>query len=168
MATARSADRRRLAILGVALAIVCFVALNVFGGLNLRAARLDLTENRQFTLSAGTAKMLAGIAEPVTLRLYVSRAVREANPFLATYADRVHDTLRAYADASGGRIAVEYADPEPFSPEEDRAVGFGLEPIPLDERGTNGYFGIAGTNTTDDVDVLPCSRPSARTSWSTT
>lgn len=159
-AGSQAADRRRrLGWLGVALAVVCFVALNVFGSLALRGHRLDLTENRQFTLSSGTERMLAGVAEPVTLRLYVSRAVREANPFLATYADRVHDTLSTYADASGGRITVELVDPEPFSPEEDRAVGFGLDPIPLDDQGTNGYFGLAGTNSTDDVDVLPVLSP---------
>ena len=32
-------------------------------------------------------------------------------------------------------------------------------PIPLDNRGTNGYFGVAGTNSTDDVDVLPVLSP---------
>jgi ABC-type uncharacterized transport system involved in gliding motility auxiliary subunit len=155
----RGMDRQKLAVVGVILAIICFVALNTFGTLNLRGMRLDLTQNRQFTLSHGTEQLLAGVDEPVTLRLYVSSAVRQANPFLATYADRVHDMLKTYADASNDRITVEYVDPEPFSPEEDRAVGFGLDPIPLDNRGTNGYFGVAGTNSTDDVDVLPVLSP---------
>jgi ABC-type uncharacterized transport system involved in gliding motility auxiliary subunit len=163
MATNRGLDRQRLAAIGVALAVVCFVALNTFGSLSLRGLRLDLTENRQFTLSGGTERMLARIEEPVTLRLYVSQAVREANPFLASYADRVHDMLKTYASASDGRIAVEYVDPEPFSPEEDRAVGFGLEAVPLDNRGAAGYFGIAGTNSTDDVDVIPVLSPERET-----
>jgi ABC-type uncharacterized transport system involved in gliding motility auxiliary subunit len=152
-------DRRQLAVAGIVLAIVLFVALNVFGSLSLRDRRLDLTQNRQFTLSHGTEQLLAGVKEPVTLRLYASRALRDANPFLGSYADRVHDMLRAYADASGGRIVVEYIDPEPFSPEEDRAVGFGLEPVALEGGATSGYLGIAGTNSTDDVDVLPTLSP---------
>src|SRR5688500_9806163 len=152
-------DRRRLPVVGVALAVVCFLALNTFGGLSLRNLRLDLTENRQFTLSEGTERLLAGIEEPITLRLYASKALREANPFLGSYADRVHDLLRTYADAAGGKIAVEYIDPEPFSPEEDRAVGFGLQPVALDAGGTSGYLGVAGTNSTDDVDVLPVLSP---------
>jgi ABC-type uncharacterized transport system involved in gliding motility auxiliary subunit len=163
MARNRGLDRQKLAALGVALAVVCFVALNTFGSLSLRGLRLDLTENRQFTLSGGTERMLARIGEPVTLRLYVSQAVREANPFLASYADRVHDMLRGYAAASNGRIAVEYVDPEPFSPEEDRAVGFGLEAVALDNQGTTGYFGMAGTNSTDDVDVIPVLSPERET-----
>ncbi|MFO1075097.1 MAG: Gldg family protein [Geminicoccaceae bacterium] len=153
-------DRRRLTAAGIVLAFVLFVALNLFGSLDLRNYRLDLTENRQFTLSHGTEQLLAKIDEPVTLRLYASHALRQANPALGTYADRVHDLLRTYADASNGRITVEYIDPEPFSTEEDRAVGFGLEPIPTDPTGAaSGYFGIAGTNSTDDVDVIPVLSP---------
>ena len=152
-------DRRQLAVVGIVLAVVLFVALNIFGNLSLRSLRLDLTEHHQFTLSKGTEQLLAGVKEPITLRLYVSRALRDSNPFLGSYADRVHDLLRTYAEESGGRIVVEYIDPEQFSPEEDRAVGFGLQPVALEGGTSSGYFGIAGTNSTDDVDVLPVLSP---------
>jgi ABC-type uncharacterized transport system involved in gliding motility auxiliary subunit len=155
----RYLDRQKLAAAGIGLAVVAFVGLNTWGSLDLRSERLDLTQHHQFTLSQGTERMLGHVGEPVTLRFYVSRAVREANPFLASYADRVHDMLKRYADASSGKVTVEYIDPEPFSQEEDRAVGFGLEAVQLDNKGSTGYFGIAGTNTTDDVDVLPVLSP---------
>lgn len=151
-------DRRKLTIGGIALAVVCFVALNVWGGLDLRRYRLDLTETGQFTLSESTEQLLAEIEEPITLRLYVSDAVRAANPYLGTYADRVNDLLQTYAAQSNGRITVERIDPEPFSQEEDRAVGFGLQAVSLGED-TSGYLGLAGTNSTDDVDVLPVLSP---------
>ena len=156
-------DRHKLTIVGIVLAVVLFVALNVYGSLSLRGSRLDLTENRQFTLSSGTEQLLAKVEEPLTLRFYASRALRDANPFLGSYADRVHDMLRTYAEASNGKILVEYIDPEPFSPEEDRAVGFGLEPVSLEGGAITGYFGIAGTNSTDDVDVLPMLSPERET-----
>ena len=153
-------NRRTLSIAGIALAVLCFVALNTWGSLSLRHDRLDLTQTGQFTLAQGTKRLLGKVQEPVTLRLYVSKAVRDANPFLATYADRVHDLLRTYATQSNGRIKVEYLDPQPFSPEEDRAVGFGLQAISLGNGDdTSGYFGIAGTNSTDDVDVIPVLSP---------
>jgi ABC-type uncharacterized transport system involved in gliding motility auxiliary subunit len=151
--------RHQLTLAGIVLAVVLFVALNVYGSIALRGWRLDLTQNRQFTLSAGTEQLLAQVEEPITLRFYVSRALRDANPFLGSYADRVHDLLRTYAEAANGRIVVEYLDPEPFSPEEDRAVGFGLEPLSLEGGTSAGYLGIAGTNSTDDVDVLPALSP---------
>lgn len=151
-------DRRTLSIAGIVLAIVLFVALNTWGSLALRPVRADLTENRQFTLSTGTLELLADMEEPVTLRLYVSGALRDANPFLATYADRVKDTLDAYASASRGLLTLQLVDPEPFSVEEDRAVGFGLQAIGL-ESGQTAYFGLAGSNSTDDVAVLPVLSP---------
>ena len=152
-------DRHKLTIAGIVLVVVAFVALNVWGNLTLRSDRLDLTETRQFTLSSGSEQLLAKVQEPITLRFYVSRALRDANPFLGSYADRVHDMLRTYAEAAHGKIVVEYLDPEPFSPEEDRAVGFGLDPVGLDGGASTGYFGIAGTNSTDDVDVIPTLSP---------
>ena len=110
-------------------------------------------------MSSGTEQLLAKVEEPITLRFYSSRALRDANPFLGAYADRVHDLLRTYAQASNGKIVVEYIDPEPFSPEEDRAVGFGLDPLSLEGGAGTGYLGIAGTNSTDDIDVLPVLSP---------
>ena len=153
-------NRRTLSIGGIVLAVICFVALNTWGSLSLRHDRLDLTQTGQFTLAEGTKKLLGKVKEPVTLRLYVSKSVRDANPFLATYADRVHDLLRTYAAQSNGKITVDYIDPEPFSPAEDRAVGFGLQPISLGNGDDlSGYFGIAGTNSTDDIDVIPVLSP---------
>ncbi len=152
------ADRKKLSIVGLVLAAVLLVATTAWATLTLRPYKLDLTQNRQYTISEPTRALLARIEEPITLRYYVSRGVREANPFLASYADRVRDLLKAYVAASNGRIELEIIDPAPFSPEEDRAVGFGLQPIALDGA-TNGYFGIAGTNSTDDVDVIPVLSP---------
>ncbi|MDW8342031.1 MAG: Gldg family protein [Geminicoccaceae bacterium] len=151
-------DRRTLAILGLLLTAVLLVATTAWATLTLRGFKLDLTEKSQYTLSKPTLDLLANMKEPITLRLYVSRGVREANPLLASYADRVRDLLKAYVVASNGKITLELVDPEPFSVEEDRAVGFGLQAIAL-EGGQTGYLGIAGTNGTDDVDVIPLLSP---------
>ncbi len=150
--------RRTLTVLGIVLGLVLLVSLNTFAALELGRYRLDLTEEKAYTLSEGTLALLERIDEPIVLRLYVSRAVREKSPFLAAYADRVLDFLEGYAEASGGRIRVEYVDPEPYSEEEDRAVGFGLQAVQLDAE-TTGYFGLAGTNSTDDVAVIPVLSP---------
>ena len=44
--------------------------------------------------------------------------------------------------------------PQPFSDVEDRAVAFGLQAVPLDSEGEQVYFGLAGTNSTDDQQVI--------------
>ena len=153
-------DRRQLAIVGIVLAVVLFVALNICGSLSLRSHRLDLTEHHQYTLSKGTEQLLArvdGADHPAALRL--ARAARRQPVPRLLRRSRARPAAAPTPRRSGGRIVVEYIDPEQFSPEEDRAVGFGLEPVSLEGGASSGYFGIAGTNSTDDVDVLPVLSP---------
>lgn len=71
----------------------------------------------------------------------------------------MQELLERYVSLSNGAIRLELVDPEPFSPEEDRAVGFGLSGVPITEAGDLGYFGLAATNTTDDTDVIPFLTP---------
>ena len=49
--------------------------------------------------------------------------------------------------------------PEQFSVEEDQAVGFGIQSIPISGSGEVIYFGLAATNSTDDEDIIPIFRP---------
>jgi ABC-type uncharacterized transport system involved in gliding motility auxiliary subunit len=148
-------ERRTLTILGVVLAIVCFLAVNLFATLELQSDRLDLTQSRIYTLSQGTKTVLGEMKEPVTLRLYLSRPLTDAQPSLKPYATRVREMLDTYAGLANGRIKLEVVDPEPFSPEEDRATGYGLRGVSYDSAGNAGYFGLVGTNSTDDTDTIP-------------
>ena len=151
-------DRRTLSFIGIPLALIAFLAFNVFSGIALRGPKIDLTENRLFTISPGTRTMLEAIQEPVQLRFYLSSSLRETNPYLWTYAQQAHDTLQAFAEAAPGKIDLQLIDPQPFSQEEDRAGGFGLQPIGGPDESV-AFFGVAGSNTTDDVDVIPLLSP---------
>ena len=46
----KSLDRNTLGVIGIVLAIVLFVALNLLSTITLRSAQLDLTEGKLFTL----------------------------------------------------------------------------------------------------------------------
>lgn len=157
--TLRRMSRGTLTGIGILLAIVCFLAVNLFSTLQLGAARLDLTQNGLYTLSDSTVAMLKGMKEPVKLRLYSSRPLLDTSPALKPYAARVREMLASYVKLSGDRISLEVIDPEPFSPEEDRAAAFGLRGVPYDATGNRGYFGLVGTNTTDDTDSIPFLAP---------
>jgi ABC-type uncharacterized transport system involved in gliding motility auxiliary subunit len=157
--TLRRMNRGTLTVIGVALAVLCFLAVNLFSTLQLGAARLDLTENGLYTLSDSTSAMLKGMKEPVKLRLYASRLLLDSNPAIKPYAARVREVLASYVKLSGDRISLEIIDPEPFSPEEDRAAAFGLRGVPYDPTGNRVYFGLVGTNTTDDTDSIPFLAP---------
>ena len=139
----------------VALAAALFLALNVLSQTALRTARLDLTEGRLYTLSGGTRAMLESMAEPITVRFFFSESLAADLPGFRQYAQRVRELLETYAARAGGAMALQVIDPEPFSPAEDEAVALGLRGVPLTEQGERLYFGMAATNTTDDLEVVP-------------
>jgi ABC-type uncharacterized transport system involved in gliding motility auxiliary subunit len=68
---------------------------------------------------------------------------------------RVEDLLREYRRQAGGNIRLQVIDPEPFSPEEDRAVGYGLRAAPVNNREDMFFFGLVGTNSVDDEEIIP-------------
>jgi ABC-type uncharacterized transport system involved in gliding motility auxiliary subunit len=140
-------------------AIAAFLLLNLAATLILPDARLDLTADRLYTLSPVSRDILADLKEPITLRFYVSQGVTDASGPYAAYANRVEELLDVYRRRSHGKLTVEIVNPEPFSADEDRAIGFGLKPIPLDSAGNQGFFGIAGTNSTDDTELIPYLAP---------
>ncbi len=154
MAERSFSDHRTLAIAGIVLVIGLFLAVNVLSTAALRTARLDLTENSLFTLSPGTVEVLKSIDEPVTLRLFVSDQLTQGNPLFARYADRVRELLGTYEKLSGGMLDVEIYHPKPFSTEEDIAVANGLRGVPYTAEGDLVYFGIFGSNSTDDEDKI--------------
>jgi ABC-type uncharacterized transport system involved in gliding motility auxiliary subunit len=142
-------------ILGVIAAAVIAVGINMFADARLANVQLDLTERQIYTLSPGTRQVLADLKEPVTLRLFYSRQLGSAVPAYGTYADHVREMLRDYASISGGKVKLEFYDPEPFSDTEDRAMAYGLQGVPVDQGGSQIYFGLAGTNLEDDERTIP-------------
>ena len=135
---------------------VLFLAVVMLSNLGLRGMRLDLTQNRLYTLSPGTKQVLAELKEPINLYFYFSReAAAKQSPLLMPYANRVREFLEEIAARSGGKIRLQVIDPQPFSDDEDRAAEFGLQSLATTAGGEPLYFGLAGTNSTDGRSVIP-------------
>jgi ABC-type uncharacterized transport system involved in gliding motility auxiliary subunit len=147
-------DKSRLAVFAVVIAAVLFLAVNIIAQTTFSAVRLDVTEGRVYTLTEETIPVFQDIKEPIIVRVYFSQNLAEASPRHGVYFQRVRDLLNQYTALSGGMLQVQYFDPEPFSDVEDRAVGFGLQAVPLGNLGEVGYFGLAATNSTDDQEVI--------------
>ena len=141
---------RVLAYAGLGLALVLFLAVNILARAGLSSSRVDLTADKLFTLSPGTYSVLSKIDEPVTLRFYYSPTLGNELPNVGKYATRVRDVLKEYAAIARGKIRLEIIEPVPFSDAEDQAVAAGLQGLPLDRTGEMVYFGLAGSNSTDD------------------
>ncbi len=143
--------RSALSLPVLAVGFVVLVGLSMW---LLRGARLDLTENREHTLSPATIALLDGIDEPITLRLYFSERAASDFPQVRAYAQRVRELLLEMASRSDGGLIVDVIDPEPFSDDEDRAVAQGLTAVPL-QSGGSFFFGIVGSNRTDGELPIP-------------
>ena len=129
---------------GLALIALAFLAFNLFSSVSLSGVRLDLTEQKLYTLSSGTEQILAELDEPVELNFFYSDTATKDLPALRTYAKRVEEMLKAYERAAEGKLKLHIVDPQPFSAEEDQAAEFGLQAIPLNAGGDKLYFGLAG------------------------
>jgi ABC-type uncharacterized transport system involved in gliding motility auxiliary subunit len=138
----------------IALAVL-FLAVVMLTNVGLRGMRVDLTQNRLYTLSPGTQQVLAELKEPVNLYFYFSReAASKQAPLLMPYATRVREFLEELAARSAGKVRVTLIDPQPFSDDEDRAAESGLRSLHAGG-GDALYFGLAGTNSTDGRSSIP-------------
>jgi ABC-type uncharacterized transport system involved in gliding motility auxiliary subunit len=145
---------------GLLLLAVLFLGVVMLSNVGLRGMRLDLTQNKLYTLSSGTQQVLHELKEPVNLYFYFSRDIAaKQSPLIQPYAARVREFLEEIAARAGGKIHLHVIDPQPFSDDEDRAAEFGLQPLPVGNAGESVYFGLAGTHSTDGRSSIPSFQP---------
>ena len=156
-------NRGKLGAVALVLAATLFICINIISNKTFRGLQLDLTEGGLFTLSKETTRVLGEIEEPITMRLYFSDVMGEQSPGHATYFERVRELLGQYVNLSNGKLRLKIFNPEPFSDDEDGAVSYGLSGLPVNQRGDLGYFGLVGTNSTDDKEVIPFLTPERET-----
>src|SRR5438105_15684897 len=87
----------------LALALL-FIGLTILFNYALRGWRLDLTQNRLYTIAPGTDRILASVKEPINLYFFFSEKTAGQLPEYKTYAARMRDShkqpaLRARAAA---------------------------------------------------------------------
>lgn len=154
-----SMNRKIYPRLGLVLLVVGLITFSALNTLLFGSVRLDLTENRLYTISPGTREIIDSIEEPIDLYFFYSdHATRDLAP-LRAYAKRVRELIEEYALQADGRIRLKIIDPVPFSEAEDQAAEFGLQGVPLDQGGEQVYFGLAGTNAYGDQQLIAFFQP---------
>ena len=118
-------DNLLYSVVGVIAILVIIVGINLLGG--LFKVRSDLTENRLYTLSNGTKKILNKLDTEVVIRFYFSKDNASVPVPLRTYAQEVQDLLEEYQQFGHGKIKVVKLDPKPDSDAEDSANLDGIE-----------------------------------------
>ena len=139
---------------GLAALFLILVAFNYLAGTS--PLRVDLTQGKLYTLSAGTRKLLHGLEAPVKIKLYVSRG--EGVPVqLRAFSKRVEDVVNELEAAAGKNLVVEIYHPQPDSEEEDAAQLDGIEAQQLPS-GDSFYLGAA-VSRLDRKQTLPVISP---------
>ena len=132
-----------MSFVGVMIVFGIVVAINLLG--NVLSFRVDLTEDKMYTLSDGTKRITGELDTPVTVRFYVSDDMSSLPQEYKNMARRVEDFLVEYKKASDGMIRVEKFRVKQDSDEEDSAALDGIRPSgggPLG-MGDPIYFGIS-------------------------
>ena len=149
----------RIGVSGLVLLALAFIFAVIVSNQLFSGIRLDLTENRLYTLSDGTKSILESIDEPINLYFYFSDEATIGIPSLRDYANRVREMLEEFEDASDGKLDLSVIDPLPFSEEEDRAAQFGLQDVQLGLSPDPIYMGLAGTNSVGDEEIIGFFQP---------
>ena len=140
-----TAGYRRGVVLTSALVIANLVLLNVWL-FPLSGLRLDLTAQKDYSLSPTTKDLLASLSEPLLIRAYVSD---KTHPLLAPLKPQLADLLSEYQIAGKGKVTAEVVDPTTNPDIEAEAnQTYGIQPSPFQVAGRyessviNAYFDV--------------------------
>ncbi len=112
----------------------------------LSQARLDITEQQQYSLSPTTKDLVSNLQEPLLIRAYISE---KNHPLLQPLVPQIRDMLQEYEIAADGMITAEVIDPI-SDPEIEAEANqtYGIRPSPFQVAGRNeasvinAYFDI--------------------------
>jgi gliding-associated putative ABC transporter substrate-binding component GldG len=144
-----------------ALIVGIIIAVNLLG--NEYHVRLDLTEDRQYTLSSATKDILNDLEEPVTIKAYFSSNLP---PHISKTRQDFQDILIEYASLADGQVLYEFVDPNSKESNEQEATQKGIRPVLINVREKDqvkqqkAYLG-ATVQLGEKTEVIPFVQPGA-------
>ncbi|MCB2181979.1 MAG: Gldg family protein [Desulfobulbaceae bacterium] len=135
---------RKKALMAFVLISLNLVAVNIWLA-QVDSARFDITENKEYSLSAATKDLIGSLPEPLTMRGYFSA---KTHPLLSPLVPHIKDLMTEYRIASNGMINVSFVDPKFDEKLEESAAHYGIKPVPFQVAGRyeaaviNSYFHI--------------------------
>ncbi len=93
--------------------------------------RLDLTEDKQYTLSQATRDILADLNDPVTVKAFFSQ---DLPPNVAKTQEDFRDLLIEYSNLSKGMVVYEFINPNENEEKEQEAIAAGIRPVVINVR----------------------------------
>lgn len=140
-------------------AIILFTGIviftNMIGGRIL--GRIDLTQNRLYTLSSATTDVLNGLSDVVNVTVYASS---QLPPQYQSVLRDIKDNLYDYQNLGQGNLVVKYKDPLSDSTVAQEATSLGVRQVQFNVVGQeelqvkNGYLGLV-VSYGDQNEVVP-------------
>ncbi len=104
--------------------LIGLVALNMLASRHF--ARIDLTDNREYTLAPATKQLLKNLTDVVTVHVYFSK---ELPPQLSGVKRGIDDMLAEYHSYGRNNFQVEYKDPADSQATEREVMIMGIAPM---------------------------------------
>ena len=136
------------------LLLLAFAGLNMVANRFLRTWEYDFTEEKIYTLTPSSKKVLSEIPEKVTAKLYYSPVLGQRNPEIRVMYDKIRLLLQRFQNLESDKFDYRIYNPEPLTAEEDAAIAEKLQPIPLVDINQNGFMGLVFTDAADNKQVI--------------
>lgn len=125
--------------------------------------RLDLTQDKRYTLSRATENILDELQAPVTVTAYFSE---DLPPDIAKTKDDFQDMLIEYASVADGMLVYEFINPGENEEIEQEAAQNGVQPVLVnvrekDQMKQQRAFLGAVVQMNDEKEVIPLIQPGA-------
>ncbi|MGD8396992.1 MAG: GldG family protein, partial [Candidatus Eiseniibacteriota bacterium] len=151
----RNVQAGRNAVIGSLIVLAIVMLVNYVSA--SKFVRLDLTENKEYTVSKATRDVLERMDDLVSIRAYFSS---DLPSYLATLQRDVRDMLNEFRAYAGSDLVVEFRDPASDPDLEARVRRLGIPQVQLDvieqdrREIQNAYLGIA-VMFEDRTEVIP-------------
>jgi len=119
--------------------------------------RLDLTKDKQFTLSRASLNTIRSLPDLVTIKVVMSKDLPTQFLQIRTH---VTDLLSEFEAQSNGKISLVFEDPGENETKRQQAISLGVQEVQLQEQSSEGvqikkgFFGLAMTYG-DKKEVIP-------------
>lgn len=146
----------KVALLILAVLAVGLITVNNF---IFKGKRVDLTEDKTYSIAEGTVNIIGELESEITLKFFYSEEESSDLGFLRDYARRVTDLLDEYVLRSKGKLTLEVIDPEPFSESEDEAAELGIQRVSMGLGEGAIFFGLVAVNANGNQDRIEFLHP---------
>lgn len=141
------------------------ILIGVLGIANYLAQRnvvdLDLSENKQYTLSDSTKSIIENLDDVVNVKIFLTGTLP---PEYVNTENRVRDLFKDLVSYADGKLRVQFIDPGDDPELQEMAERFAVPRVPISAQSreksvlTNGYIGI-GFQYGDKIEQIPVIQP---------